>query len=140
MDFGGKRKYLLSVESTAMSDIVFLLLIFFLLSSNFMVQSGIEVELPKEVAPRPIETREVVVTLTKEGDAFVNESRVPWSELETAMKDALSLAAKRVIVIRADEASLFGRAVEVMEAGRRAGAEGIAVATQERSSGGDESR
>ena len=139
MNFGGKRAYLHKMESTAMSDIVFILLIFFLLSSNFMTQTGIEIDLPKEVAPQPIETREVVVTLTKDGDAFVNEARVSYEELEEALRGALETAASKVVVVRADEASLWGRAVEVMETGRRAGAEAIAVATQS-SSGGDDNR
>ena len=139
MNFGGKRKYLFEMQSTAMSDIVFILLIFFLLSSNFMTQTGIEIELPKEVAPQPIETREVVVTLTKDGDAFVNETRVSFEELEPELRGALEKAASKVVVVRADEAALWGRAVEVMETGRRVGAEGFAVATQS-SSGGDGNR
>ncbi|MCA9754214.1 MAG: biopolymer transporter ExbD [Candidatus Eisenbacteria bacterium] len=139
MNFGGKREYLLKMESTAMSDIVFILLIFFLLSSNFMIQTGIEVDLPTEVAPKPIETREVVVTLTKEGDAFVNETRVGLDALEPALAGALEKAASKVVVIRGDQATLFGNVVQVMEMGQRAGAEGIAVATQA-SSGGDGNR
>ena len=139
MNFGGKRKYLFEMQSTAMSDIVFILLIFFLLSSNFMTQTGIEIELPKEVAPQPIETREVVITLTKDGDAFVNETRVSFEDLEPELQGALAKAASKVVVIRGDEATLFGRVVQVMETGRRAGAEGIAVATQS-SSGGDGNR
>lgn len=130
MDFGGRRGYLDKMESTAMADIVFILLIFFLLSSNFMMQSGIDVELPKEVAPQPIETRQVVVTLTREGDAFVNETRVPFEEIEPALQSALEKAAERLVVVRADEGAAFGKAVQVMEAARRAGAEGLAVATQ----------
>ncbi|MEZ4648898.1 MAG: biopolymer transporter ExbD [Candidatus Eisenbacteria bacterium] len=139
MNFGGKREYLLKMESTAMSDIVFILLIFFLLSSNFMIQTGIEVDLPTEVAPKPIETREVVVTLTKDGDAFVNEARVTMDALEPALAGALEKAASKVVVIRGDQATLFGNVVQVMEMGQRAGAASIAVATQA-SSGGDGSR
>lgn len=131
MNFGGDKEYLHKIESTAMADIVFILLIFFLLSSNFMVQTGIDLELPKTVDASPMENREVVVTIGADGELIVGETPVTMEEVEATLAAALEEAADNLVVIRADARSEFGLAVEVMDIGRRLGAQ-LAVATEPR--------
>jgi len=125
-DGGGARTF----EPIAMADIVFLLLIFFLLSSSFVMQTGIRVNVPQVVAPE-LEPREhVVVTLNKEGRVFLNEKEVSWEELPSAIEQMIGRAASRVVVIRGDRDASLGLTVKAMEAAKSAGAERLAVAVK----------
>ncbi|MEZ4655852.1 MAG: biopolymer transporter ExbD [Candidatus Eisenbacteria bacterium] len=136
MDFGaGSKGYLQKLESTAMSDIIFNLLIFFLLSSSFVVQSGIQVDLPQVVAPVQLELKKVVVTLKADGTVFVNDQQVEWKDLRTHLGEAIEAAPDKQVVIRGDDKAALGRAVEIWDTARELGATGLAVATRAKEPG-----
>ena len=131
MDFGaGSKTYLQKLESTAMSDIIFNLLIFFLLSSSFVVQSGIQVDLPQVVAPIQVELKQVVVTLKADGTLFVNDAQTEWIGLREVLGKALEEAAEKQVIVRGDDQASLGRAVEIFDLARELGATGLAVATR----------
>lgn len=132
MDFGSgsKRKQLATLESTAMSDIIFNLFIFFLLSSSYETPSGIEVNLPQVVAPVRVELKAVVVTLKSDGTAFVNEKPIEWERLRESLASALDAAEDKQVIIRGDDQASLGRAVEIFDLARELGATGLAVATR----------
>jgi biopolymer transport protein ExbD len=131
MDFGaGSNTYLQKLESTAMSDIIFNLLIFFLLSSSFVVQSGIQVDLPQVVAPIHVELKQVVVTLKADGTVFVNDTQTEWAGLRELLGTALEEAAEKQVIVRGDDQASLGRAVEIFDLARELGASGLAVATR----------
>lgn len=85
----------------SMTDLVFLLLIFFMLTSNFVTPSGLPVNLPTSVAST-IEVQKVSVTVTKDLQFFVNEKRVTKSTLEGELKSRL-VGSKGVVVLHIDE-------------------------------------
>ncbi len=85
----------------SMTDLVFLLLIFFMLTSNFVTPSGLPVNLPTSVAST-IEVQKVSVTVTKDLQFFVNEKRVTKSTLEGELKSRLA-GNKGVVVLHIDE-------------------------------------
>jgi biopolymer transport protein ExbD len=118
------------LDGTPMSDIIFNLLIFFLLTSTFAAEQGIPLDLPKAVQPSSIIAREVVVTLTRGEGLFVNDKPVGWPALETELSQALARASDRTVVVRGDGAVPLRRVVEVMDTARRLGARGLAIAAQ----------
>lgn len=118
------------LDGTPMSDIIFNLLIFFLLTSTFAAELGIPLDLPKAVQPSSIQAREVVVTLTRGEGLFVNDHPVGWPALETELSQALSRASDRTVVVRGDGSVPLRRVVEVMDAARRLGARSLAIAAQ----------
>lgn len=118
------------MESTAMSDIIFNLLIFFLLSSSFVVQTGMQIDPPEVVAPMNMELSQVVVTLRPEGDVFVNDQPVTWDQLKGGLEEALANASTKHVVVFGDKEAPLGRAIEVLELGREAGATGFSFATR----------
>lgn len=130
MRFSEETEFLMRLDSTAMADIIFNLLIFFLLSSSFLVDSGLRLELPRMVEPSPLMSREVVVTLTEGEGLFINDQPVSWPGLEIGLSGALDKARERRVVVRGDEGVPLGRVVEVMDAARRLGAEGLAIAAR----------
>ncbi len=84
-----------------LADIVFLLLIFFLLTSNFIPQFGIQVNLPQADAAAPNEPNHVSVAITEEGRFFVNGNPGARENLLDAVTEAQG--DKTVLVIRADK-------------------------------------
>jgi biopolymer transport protein ExbD len=118
------------MDSTPMADFVFLLLIFFLLSSSFILPTGIPVNPPKSDSSVTTKDQPVVVTITRDGVTYVDEERVATAELATALGVRLSGAVSKSVVVRGDETVSLGRLVEVMDMARQAGADKLAIATE----------
>ena len=112
-----------------MADIIFLLLIFFLLSSSFILRTEIPVTPPKSTSTITQQEQPVVVTVAGGGDTFIDEEKVPFTELLTALGTRLAGNPSKAVVIRGDESISLGRTVEIMDLAREAGAERIAIAT-----------
>jgi biopolymer transport protein ExbD len=85
----------------SMTDLIFLLLIFFMLTSSFVTPSGLPVNLPTSKAST-IEVQKVSVTVTKDLQFFVNDKRVNKSTLEAELKSKLG-GPKGVVVLHIDE-------------------------------------
>ena len=117
-------------EPIAMADIVFLLLIFFLLSSSFVMQTGIKVNLPEVVSPELQPREHVVVTLNREGQVFLNEKQVSWEDLPFAMEELIARVTSGVVVIRGDRDVSLGYTVKAMEIAKASGAQRLAVAVK----------
>lgn len=128
--FSERRRSILGLETAAMADIIFLLLIFFLLSSSFILRTEIPVNPPQSTSTVTEQEQPVVVTVTKDGDVFVGEERVTVTELPTALGARLSQSPSKSVVVRGDRTISLGKLVEVMDAARGAGAEKLAIATQ----------
>jgi biopolymer transport protein ExbD len=123
-------------ESSAMADIIFLLLIFFLLSSSFVMQVGTKVSLPRESRPSPLDPKHMVITLEKSGEMFLDTERVTLTELEGRLGEALAEDPERAVVVRGDEAISLGVTVEVLDLAKRMGATRVAIATRPRTATG----
>jgi len=130
MKFGESDGYLIQLEATPMSDIIFNLLLFFLLTASFAADTGFELALPKTVEPAALPQREVVVTLAPGDELLINEQRVNWGALEVELGRALERSEERLVVVRGDEHVSLGRVVEVMDAARRQGAQSLAIAAE----------
>ena len=110
--FTSDKKPLTVFSMAGMADVVLLLLIFFLITSNFIPQFGIQVNLPQADTSAPTEATRVTVAITKEGVFFVDGNRVPRESLFEAMTEAKGT--KTALVIRPDKESMTGDAVRVM--------------------------
>jgi biopolymer transport protein ExbD len=87
---------------SSMTDIIFLLLIFFMLTSSFITPSGLPVNLPSSKSAK-IVMQKVSVTVTKDLLYFVNDKRVAVSDLETAINRELKNADEGVVVLHIDK-------------------------------------
>ena len=100
-DFSSGKKPLKVFGMAGLADIVLLLLIFFLLTSNFIPQFGIQVNLPQADAAAPNEPNHVSVAITAEGRYYVDGNQVARENLLTAVTEAQGT--KTALVIRADK-------------------------------------
>ncbi len=101
MNIQTRNKVDASFSMASMTDLIFLLLIFFMLTSSFVTPSGLPVNLPTSVAST-IEVQKVSVTVTKDLKFYVNEKRVTKSTLEGELKSRL-VGNKGVVVLHIDE-------------------------------------
>jgi biopolymer transport protein ExbD len=111
-NFTSDKKPLTVFGMAGLADIVLLLLIFFLLTSNFIPQFGIQVNLPQADTTVPTEAERVSVSLTKDGVFYVDGERTPRDGLLEAITQAKGT--KTSLVLRPDRESMTGDAVRVM--------------------------
>lgn len=90
-----------------MADVVLLLLIFFLLTSSFIPQMGIRVDLPQVDSSSPITEQSITVALTGDGTYYVAGSPVPQAKLVDALRSTRT--SQEFLILRADEEATIGQ-------------------------------
>jgi biopolymer transport protein ExbD len=120
------------IDMAPMVDLVFLLLIFFMVGSRF-TEPALDLVLPEARSGAVQETRELVVTVARDGGVTLNGRPVAPDDLESALRDALKDAAERQVTLRADGRVSFEDFVRVMDEVRLAG--GSALNIEHRSAG-----
>jgi biopolymer transport protein ExbD len=130
MHFTKRPRPRIQAPLTSLIDIVFMLLIYFLLTTNFMVDEGIKVKLPKADASSPQVNKELVVFVDSQGQTWVGQDKVPESDLFTAIKSSLAQRRRKAVIIKADRSLVLNKAVRVMDIVKAAGAEKMSLATE----------
>lgn len=110
-------------------DVIFQLLIFFMLSSSFTFQSGINVRLPKAVTSDIIQEENLVITVTSENIVYLNDVIVTIKELEQSLKKYQHQ--DRPLLIKADRRASMGRIVDIWDLCRNLGLEKLNIATNQ---------
>lgn len=107
------------IDITPLIDMVFQLLIFFMLTSSFIMQSGIKVNLPKAVTAEPAREENVIISISRENVLYLDKKVLTNREL----REVLSRAQKDKIpvLIMADQYANLGRVVEVWDMARDLG-------------------
>lgn len=115
---------------TSLIDIVFMLLIYFMLTTNFMVDEGIKIKLPQARASAPQKSEEITVYVDKEGQAWLNEKQIPHDQLFTRLKEKIAGGMDRLVIVKADRSVMLNKAVKVMDLAKAAGAARLCLATE----------
>ncbi|WP_127477435.1 ExbD/TolR family protein [Sulfurivermis fontis] len=131
MQFEGRRRLSHVPNLTPLIDIVFLLLVFFMLTSHFVREENIKVDLPVAQSGAPDDSEYVQVVLDAQGRILVRDHFIDISELESRLSSELQQQGEKVVRIRGDRAATLGLAVGVLDAARKAGAEGVDIVTVE---------
>ena len=108
-------------------DVVFLLLIFFMLTSNFIFQPGIKVNLPKAVTSEVISTENIIIAVTGQDLLFLNDQPITISELVATLK--MAARENKFLLLKADTNASLGRVVEIWDLCRELGIPQINIAT-----------
>ncbi len=123
-------RYEIQVPLTSLIDIVFMLLIYFLLTTNFMVEQGIDVNLPNAEASAPQTRQEVTVYIDRTGDVYLGDVKIEFNDLFDRLTQRIKENPQRLVVIKADRSVMIDRAVQVMDMARAAGAKQLFLATE----------
>lgn len=134
MAFVRRKREEPKVEMTSMLDVVFLLLIFFMISTTFVQTSGISIKLPKStsgvVEKGP---KEIRIYVDKTGQIFLRDKPLSLAQLEAKLHGFGVRAKNMTFLLLADRATLHGRVVQLMDAARESGFRKLAIATQKKS-------
>ena len=125
-----KKPVQVQVPLTSLIDIVFLLLIYFLLTTNFMVEEGIKIKLPQAKAAAPQTEEVITVYVDQQGRAFLGTEEVSLGRLFDRLKEMIRNQKNKLVVVRADRAVILNKAVKVMDIAKAAGAGRLCLATE----------
>ena len=114
MNLRGRNKVRAEFSMASMTDIVFLLLIFFMLTSTLVTSSALDIVLPKSKA-QSVKRQDVTVSIHADRTIQVNEKMVSESELERMLLRTVGAIPEAVIILNADESVPTGMTVKVMD-------------------------
>lgn len=127
---GHTQTTLAEINITPLVDVVLVLLLIFMLTAP-VLQSGIDVAIPKTRTVNQVTEQRMVVTIDKEQNVFLQDKPVNVNQLPSLLKNAgKGDPAKQVIYLRADERVPFGAFASVMDAVKQAGITNISIVTR----------
>ena len=108
---------------TTMGDIAFLLIIFFMLTSTFAKDTGLDITLPKALSSEKLDKREVTVWVSREGRVRVNETWIDPEDLREVLGREFAKVEVKGVTIRGDEQVPYGTIMTVMDVAKILGAD-----------------
>ena len=129
MQFNEKPKRRVIINITSLIDVLFLLLIFFMVTSTFLEQPGMKLELPSAKSTEISQVEKLVLYIGPGGEIIFNDQTVMLDDLESVIKEAVPLAKEKTLVLKADKTVQHGTVVAVMDIAKRAGLEKLVVGT-----------
>ncbi len=118
------------INLTPLIDIVFLLLIFFMLTANFVVNEGVKIKLPETKAHRELAKRPIVVYLTKDNRIFFKGRYVTLDQLRHLLPPEVESNLTKTVVLRSDKNAKVNFAVKVLDIAKLSGAKKFIIATR----------
>lgn len=126
-----RRRSSVGLNLTPLIDVVFLLLVFFLLTAHFVQEKQLDIELPKaESAQTPDQQQGVEVVIRPDGTILVNDYPVAEEQILETLRGALHAPVEKRVVLRADASTHLDLVVKVMDAARIAGAQSLEILTE----------
>ncbi|MFO7713672.1 ExbD/TolR family protein [Desulfosarcina sp.] len=125
-----RPRYAVQAPLTSLIDIVFFLLVYFLLTTNFMVDEGIDIKLPQAEASKPQTQEEITIVVDARGRAFLENREVALNALFRRVQEKIGAAQDRLVVIKADRTVVLDQVVAIMDVAKAAGAGRLCLATK----------
>jgi biopolymer transport protein ExbD len=135
------RDPVLSLESTAITDIILNIFIFFFTAFSLVYtfnptkEAQIMVKLPQADTKTPADQKEpIVVTINSRNEVFLNNRPKTLRDLRTELQSLIAFNKMRPVIVRADKSVIFDRVVQVMDMAKNAGVERLGIAIEEKPS------
>ncbi len=133
MAFHRKKREEVRVDLTSMIDVVFLLLIFFMISTTFVETPGLSIKLPESSAQRAAEEpRELRIYVSSKGEIYLKDQKIDVERLRKELRSNRDRSAETTFLLLADQEARHGRVVELMDLAREEGFTRLAIATEPR--------
>lgn len=118
------------VDLTSMLDIVFIMLIFFIVTSSFVRESGVEVNRPQASHAVSQKDAGIFIAITSANDIYIDKKIVDEERVQATLERMMTDKPESSLVIQADEHAYNGTVVKVMDAAKGAGIKHIALAAE----------
>lgn len=130
MEFRRRKRLLRRLDVTPLIDVVLLLLIFFMISTTFVITAGIKVKLPQAATRAEAREQDIVVVVTEGGELYLDNESVSVDELRLRLKKKVSGRKDNLLIVKADREAKHGRVVQVMDLAKQLGISRLAIATE----------
>ena len=133
MKFETSNKPLSVFNFSSLTDIVLLLLIFFLLTSQFVVKTGVKVKLPGSKYNEQSAPAKIIVSITSDGVLYLGNEKVASQELPAKLSNLKRETKQQNLIIRADKAVNIDRVIQVIDAAKAAKIDRFTIETEKES-------
>jgi biopolymer transport protein ExbD len=131
MQLRDKPRKKVFINITSLIDVTFMMLLFFMITSSFLEQPGIKLELPPARSGAPTsEPQGYILTVDKKGELFLNRQPVTMENLEAEIRKALPKMKDGALVLKADQEITHGLVVRVMDLAKRGGVKKLIIGTK----------
>ena len=120
------------LDLTPMLDVVFIMLIFFIVTTSFVKESGIDVSRPSAKTAKKKQRASILVAINQSGEIWIQRRKVDIRSVRANIERLHAESPEGTVVIQADKRSETGLLVDVMDQVRLAGVESIAVSAQKK--------
>ena len=127
-----KNESNIGINITPLIDVVFILLIFFAVTTSFITTSSIKVDLPKAKGESVEQKKNIRIAIDQSGNLFVDGVSVTDSDLSRKFADLKQSNPEALVIIEADEKAMHGKVIFAMDAAREANFTRFAIATEEK--------
>ncbi len=133
MQFEGYRRSSNIPNLTPLIDVVFLLLIFFMLTSHFVRNESLNIELPEAETGERLQEGDVLeIIIDADGNLIYQNQKMDDALLEEKLRGDLLTVQDKNVRIKGDERADLGKAVRVLDIARKAGASGVDIVTEKK--------
>lgn len=133
MRYRNNREEEATVDISPLIDMVFILLIFFMVTTTFVKDMKLELDRPGAASATPASTKSIRVFIDKYGDIYVDNQPVRIYSLQSKLRDMLRLSTDKTVLVVTDETVAAKVVLEVVDQTRLAGATDVGVATEQES-------
>jgi len=119
------------INMTPMLDVVFILLIFFIVTASFVKEAGIEVNRPEAATAVKKERANILVAISDKGEIWINKRRVDVRAVQANIERLKAENPQGTVVIQADKKATTDVLIKVMDSARAAGVYDVSIAAQE---------
>ncbi|MDP8204858.1 MAG: biopolymer transporter ExbD [Candidatus Tenebribacter mawsonii] len=125
-----KKTRTVVISITSLIDVVLLLLIFFMLTTSFVEQPGMKLDLPETESTTTENTDELTVTISSEGEIYLDKELLKLENLKEALLKHKEKNDTSSLVIKADKTTPHGTVVQVMDIAKQSGFEKLIIASE----------
>jgi biopolymer transport protein ExbD len=129
MNLSEKPQRKIGINLTPLIDVLFILIIFFTVSSTFLEQPGIELKLPEAESSQSYTAQKVIVYVDTDQNVFLNDDPVTIENLAESVEALISAQTDKSVVLHADKEVAHGIIIEIMDLLRKRGIYKIVIST-----------
>lgn len=104
-----------NIDISPMLDMVFILLIFFIVTSTFTRETGLDVTKPKASSAKELAKESILIGISRQGTIHINETQVNLSSLQTILRQMMAESPERPVIIVSDRDAPSGAIVDVLD-------------------------
>jgi biopolymer transport protein ExbD len=125
-----KKHQLSGINVAPLIDVIFILVIFFMVSSTLIVHPGMIVNIPEAKTSEMLQKSHLVIYITKDNELFVNEEEVLFENLFDVVSGFIMATGNRDVTVNADSEIFYGEMIRVIDVCKEAGIENISFTTK----------